>query len=166
MNGCIDVLSQYHMQHKRKNRAAALVGESHPGILERPLVHLRSLLLELLCCAWRQWHSGTKSLRWWAQVRTLFAGKTYPAGAHDLLLTNDTLVDAAQLVDQVAGRGRFARVDVTDDDNVHVGLPPAQASSEHLPPHILNNHSVGSRHAHDSSNAALRCNMLSPFPCP
>jgi hypothetical protein len=81
----------------------------------------------------------------WAQVGTLFKGKARAAGAHDLLLTNDTLVNAAQLVDQVAGRGRLARVDVTDDDDVHVSLPPAKASSKHLPPHIHNNHSVGNR---------------------
>ena len=39
-----------------------------------------------------------------------------------LELLDGTLVDTAALVDQVAGRGRLARVDVADDDDVNVLL--------------------------------------------
>jgi len=55
----------------------------HPRVLEGPLVHLRSLLLEPL---------------------------------------DHTLVDASKLVDQVAGGGRLAGVDVANDHDVDVGL--------------------------------------------
>ena len=39
-----------------------------------------------------------------------------------LELLDDTLVDATAFVDEMAGGGRLARVDVTDDDDVNVGL--------------------------------------------
>merc|ERR1719167_379372 len=39
-----------------------------------------------------------------------------------LELLDGPLVDATALVDQVAGRGRLARVDVTNDDNVDMSL--------------------------------------------
>ena len=55
----------------------------HPGVLEGPLVHLRSLLLKPL---------------------------------------DHTLVDTSKLVDQVAGGGRLAGVDVANDHDVDVGL--------------------------------------------
>ena len=39
-----------------------------------------------------------------------------------LELFDGTLVDTAALVDQMAGGGRLARVDVANDDDVDVGL--------------------------------------------
>lgn len=39
-----------------------------------------------------------------------------------LELLDGSLVDATALVDQVAGGGRFTRVDVSNDDDVDVGL--------------------------------------------
>jgi hypothetical protein len=39
-----------------------------------------------------------------------------------LELLDGSLVDAAALVDEMAGGGRLAGVDVTDDDNVDVNL--------------------------------------------
>jgi len=55
----------------------------HPCVLEGPLVHLSSFLLEPL---------------------------------------DHTLVDTTKLVDQMAGGGRLARVDVANDHDVDVGL--------------------------------------------
>ena len=37
-------------------------------------------------------------------------------------LFDDTLVDTTAFVDEMAGRSRLARVDVTDDDDVNVEL--------------------------------------------
>ena len=39
-----------------------------------------------------------------------------------LELLNGTLVDTSAFVDQMTGGGRFARVDVANDDDVDVGL--------------------------------------------
>ena len=39
-----------------------------------------------------------------------------------LELFDDTLVDTTAFVDEMAGGGRLARVDVTDDDDVDVEL--------------------------------------------
>lgn len=41
-------------------------------------------------------------------------------GVYLLELLNSTLVDTTALVDQVASRGRLARVDVADDHDVEV----------------------------------------------
>ena len=44
------------------------------------------------------------------------------AGTYLLELLNGTLVDTTALVDEMAGGGRLARVDVADDDNVDMSL--------------------------------------------
>ena len=49
-----------------------------------------------------------------------------------LELLNGSLVDAAAFVDQVTGRGRFAGVDVPDDDDVDVKLFLAHCNANRL----------------------------------
>ena len=44
------------------------------------------------------------------------------AGTYLLELLNGTLVDTTALVDEMAGGGRLARVDVADDDNIDMSL--------------------------------------------
>ena len=53
-----------------------------------------------------------------------FDQKTKPTHLLGFLLElfDGTLVNATALVDQVAGGGRLARVDVTNDDDVDVSL--------------------------------------------
>ena len=53
-----------------------------------------------------------------------FDQKTKPTHLLGFLLElfDSTLVNATALVDQVAGGGRLARVDVTNDDDVDVSL--------------------------------------------
>lgn len=72
----------------------------HPGVLEGALAHIGGFLGSSLAVC-----SNTEGTR---------------MGVYLLELLNSTLVDTTALVDQVASRGRLARVDVADDHDVEV----------------------------------------------
>jgi hypothetical protein len=91
------------------------------------------------------------------------------AGAYNWPLTNDTLVNAAQLVDQVAGGRRLAGVDVTDDHDVHVNLQSQRRNHQ--------THARWQKHAQQplawqqgirirQTSLVFNTCVSSPFPCP